>query len=79
MKVQKSVQMEIQINNIVQKCVQLRKENKYSIVELSKVLKIDRRVVSAFEKGRFNIYLADNILGYFGYNFLIWESKMGEI
>jgi transcriptional regulator with XRE-family HTH domain len=73
MKVQESVQMKYQTNIIVQKCVHLRKDNKYTILELSKVLEIDRRKISDFEKGKFNLDLAYYILSYFGYDLLIWE------
>lgn len=73
MKIQKSVQMKEQVNGIIQKCVQARKKNKYTILKLSEVLEIDRRLLSSFEKGNFSIFLADNILAYFGYKLLIWD------
>jgi len=60
-----------QINDIVQKCVQLRKLSKESVVELSKWLDIDRRKITAFEKGRFDIYLAGKILNWYGQQFKI--------
>jgi len=55
-----------QINDIVQKCVQLRKLSKESVVELSKWLDIDRRKITAFEKGKFDVYLAEKILNWYG-------------
>lgn len=75
MKVQKSVQLEIQLTEIVHKCVQLRKKYKYTIIELAKTLELDRRVISDFEKGKFNIFLADNILSYFGHDLILWANK----
>ena len=51
-----------QTNSIVQKCVQLRKLSEESVVEFSKWLEIDRRKITAFEKGKFDIYLAERIL-----------------
>ncbi len=66
--VQKPVQLENQINSIVQKCVQLRKQSKESVSELSKWLEVDRRKISDFEKGKFDIYLAEKILNWYGIN-----------
>ncbi len=51
---------------IIQKCVQLRKNSKDSVVELSKWLDLDRRKIHNFEKGKFNFYLANVILEYYG-------------
>ena len=51
---------------IVQKCVQLRKNAKDSVVELSKWLELDRRKIHNFEKGKFSFYLANVILEYYG-------------
>ncbi len=55
-----------QTNSIVQKCVQLRRLSKESVVELSKWLEIDRRKITAFEKGKFDVYLAEKILNWYG-------------
>mgnify|MGYP003128521591 CR=1 FL=1 len=51
---------------IIQKCVQLRKDAKESVVELSKWLDLDRRKIHNFEKGKFSFYLANVILEYYG-------------
>tara|TARA_R110002012_G_scaffold300532_1_gene500378 strand:+ start:300 stop:545 length:246 start_codon:yes stop_codon:yes gene_type:complete len=51
---------------IIQKCVQLRKDAKESVVELSKWLDLDRRKLHSFEKGKFNFDLANIILEYYG-------------
>ena len=64
--VQKHVQLEVKINDIVQECVRLRKEAKESVVELAEGLQIDRRKIASFEKGKFDIYLADRILLAYG-------------
>ncbi len=66
--VQEPVQLENQINSIVQKCVQLRKQSKESVVELSKWLEVDRRKIADFEKGKFDIYLSEKILNWYGIN-----------
>ena len=55
-----------QTNSIVQKCVQLRKLSEESVVELSKWLDIDRRKITAFEKGKFDVYLSEKILNWYG-------------
>ena len=64
--VQEPVQLEKQTESIVQKCVQLRKQSKESVVELSKWLDIDRRKITTFEKGKFDVHLADKILNWYG-------------
>jgi CRISPR/Cas system Type II protein with McrA/HNH and RuvC-like nuclease domain len=66
--------LEKQLVDIINKCIVLRIDNKYTIIELSKILELDRRHISDFEKGKFNIYLADNILGYFGVNLILWSE-----
>ena len=63
--VQESVQLETQIKNIVQQCVQLRKQHNESIVELAKWLHIDRRKITSFEKGKFDLLLAEKILNWY--------------
>jgi transcriptional regulator with XRE-family HTH domain len=75
MKVQESEQIQKQIDEIIQKCVHLRKKDNCTILQLSKILELDRRQISDFEKGKFNIFLADNILSYFGYDLIIWSSN----
>jgi len=64
--VQKHVQLEIKIQDIVQECVRLRKEAKESVVQLAEGLQVDRRKIAAFEKGKFDIYLAERILLAYG-------------
>ena len=64
--VQEPVQLEKQTESIVQKCVQLRKQSKESVVELSKWLDIDRRKITTFEKGKFDVHLEDKILNWYG-------------
>jgi len=64
--VQNTKSIREQTNSIVQKCVQLRKLSKESVVELSKWLEIDRRKITAFEKGKFDVYLAEKILNWYG-------------
>ena len=64
--VQNTKSIREQTNSIVQKCVQLRKLSKESVVELSKWLEIDRRKITTFEKGKFDIYLAEKILNWYG-------------
>tara|TARA_R110002020_G_scaffold59128_2_gene161539 strand:- start:2035 stop:2286 length:252 start_codon:yes stop_codon:yes gene_type:complete len=56
---------------IIQKCVQLRKDAKESVVELSKWLDLDRRKLHSFEKGKFNIDLAQLVLNWYGYQIKI--------
>jgi len=64
--VQNTKSLTEQINDIVQKCVQLRRLSKESVVELSKWLDIDRRKITAFEKGKFDVYLSEKILNWYG-------------
>lgn len=64
--VQEPVQLEIKIKMIVHKCVQLRKDNNESIVELSKWLQIDRRKITSFENSKFDLLLAEKILNWYG-------------
>jgi len=64
--VQKHVPIDIKIDGIVQECVRLRKESKDSVVQLAEGLQVDRRKITAFEKGKFDIYLADRILLAYG-------------
>ena len=64
--IQKHVQIEVKINDIVQECVRLRKESKDSVVQLAEGLQLDRRKIAAFEKGKFDIYLAERILLAYG-------------
>ena len=64
--VQKQLPIDLKIDDIVQECVRLRKEAKESIVELAEGLQVDRRKIAAFEKGKFDIYLADRILLAYG-------------
>ena len=64
--VQTTIPIQDKINAIIHECVQLRKGSKESVVELSKWLRLDRRKITAFEKGKFDIYLAEKILGYYG-------------
>ena len=66
--IQEPVQLKIQIENIVHKCVQLRKDNKESVVELSKWLQVDRRKITSFEKGKFDLLLAERILNWYNKN-----------
>ena len=54
------------LDAIVQECVQLRKESKESVVQLAEGLQVDRRKIAAFEKGKFDVYLADRILLAYG-------------
>ncbi len=51
---------------IVQECVRLRKESKDSVVQLAEGLQVDRRKIASFEKGKFDIDLADRILLAYG-------------
>ena len=60
----KTIQYKIDL--IVQECVHLRKQSKDSVVQLAEGLQVDRRKISAFEKGKFDIYLADRILLAYG-------------
>ncbi len=64
--VKEPVQLEKKILLICQECVRLRKESKESVSELSKWIKIDRRKIAEFEKGKFNIHLAELILNWYG-------------
>ena len=64
--VQTTTPIQDKLDNIVLECVQSRKQSKLSVVELAKWLKIDRRKITAFEKGKFDIYLAEKILGFYG-------------
>ena len=64
--VQTTTPIQDKLNVIVQECVQSRKQSKESVVELAKWLEIDRRKITAFEKGKFDIYLAEKILGWYG-------------
>lgn len=64
--VQHTEQIQDKIDYIVQECVRLRKEAKDSVVQLAEGLQLDRRKISAFEKGKFDIYLADRILLAYG-------------
>ena len=64
--VQTTTPIEDKLTCIVQECVQLRKQSKISVVELSKWIQVDRRRIADFEKGKFDIYLAEKILGYYG-------------
>jgi predicted transcriptional regulator len=75
MEIQESVHLDVQTNEIIHKCVQLRKKYNYTILELSKILEIDRRKISSFEKGGFSLNLADIILSYFGHNLVIWSTN----
>ena len=64
--VQTTEPIQSKLDNIVLECVQLRKRSKESVVELSKWLEVDRRKITSFEKGKFDIYLAEKILGWYG-------------
>ena len=64
--VQTTTPIQDKLDSIVLECVQSRKQSKLSVVELAKWLKIDRRKITAFEKGKFDIYLAEKILGFYG-------------
>ena len=64
--VQTTTPIQDKLDCIVLECVQSRKQSKLSVVELAKWLKIDRRKITAFEKGKFDIYLAEKILGFYG-------------
>ena len=64
--VQETEQLEKRLSIICQECVRLRKESKESVLELSKWIKIDRRKIAEFEKGKFNIHLAELILNWYG-------------
>jgi hypothetical protein len=69
----KDVQLQFQLNEIVQDCVQLRKEAKDTILELSKWLNIDRRKLANFEKGYFDIELTNSILNYYNQKLYIYN------
>ena len=64
--VQHTAQIQDKIDAIVQECVRLRKEAKDSVVQLAEGLQVDRRKITAFEKGKFDIYLAERILLVYG-------------
>ena len=64
--VQHTAQIQDKIDVIVQECVRLRKEAKDSVVQLSEGMQLDRRKIADFEKGKFDIYLADRILLVYG-------------
>lgn len=64
--VQTTAPIQDKIDYIVQECVRLRKESKDSVVQLAEGLQLDRRKIAAFEKGKFDIYLADRILLAYG-------------
>lgn len=72
-KVPKSVQLQSEWNNVVQECVQLRKDNKITILELAKDFKVDRRKLMKFEKGEINLNIADQYLSYFGKTLIIYS------
>jgi len=64
--VQHTAPIQDKINTIVQECVRLRKESKDSVVQLAEGLQLDRRNIAAFEKGKFDVYLAERILLAYG-------------
>jgi len=64
--VQTTAPIQDKIDAIVQECVRLRKEAKDSVVQLAEGLQLDRRKIAAFEKGKFDVYLADRILLAYG-------------
>jgi len=64
--VQKEAQLSIQIDFVIQQCVQERKSKKESISELARWLEIDRRKIMDLEKGKFNLIIANTILNWYG-------------
>jgi len=64
-KVQKTVFIKDQTEFIIEECTKLRISKKESVVDLSNYLGIDRRKIYNFEKGKFNLKLAEAILNFY--------------
>ena len=70
-KVQKGVSFNKNKDYVVQKCVLIRKHNKESVSELAKWLDVDKRKIYRFEKGNFNLELANKILNWYGKSLIL--------